>query len=75
MIFMKTSYVIEEVFSSGETEIIERVYTIEDVHKILTDITDNNYLMADYKINSFAKILHYFTPDRQRYFNIHILED
>lgn len=72
---MKTSYVIEEVFSSGETEIIERVYTIEDVHKILTNTTNNNYLIADYRINSFAKVLHYFTPDNSRHFNIHILED
>lgn len=72
---MKTSYVIEEAFSSGETEIIERVYTIEEVHKIMAEVTNNNYIMDDYRINSFVKILHYLTPDRQRYFNVHILED
>ena len=72
---MKTSYVIEEVFSSGETEIIERVYTIEEVHKIMAEVTNNNYIMDDYKINSFAKILHYLTPDRRRYFNVHVIEE
>lgn len=75
MISMKTLYVIEESFPSGETKIIKKVYTLEDVHKTLTTITSNNYLMGDYKINSFAKILHYFTVDNTRHFNVNIIED
>ena len=75
MIFMKTSYIIEESFSSGETTIIKKVQTIEEVHKIIAEVTNNNYIMDDYKINSFAKIIHYLTPDRQRYFNVHVIEE
>ena len=69
------TYIIEEVFLSGETTILKKVHTMEAVHKLLSEITNNNYGMNDYKINSFAKILRYHTLDNERNFNVHLIED
>lgn len=67
-------YIIEEVFVSGETTILKKVHTMEDVHKVLSEITNNSYGMNEYKINSFANILHYHTLDNKRNFNVHLVK-
>ena len=69
------TYVIEEVFHSGKTEILKKTNTMEDVHKTLFEITNNSYGMNEYKINSFANTLHYHTLDNSRNFNVHLIKD
>lgn len=57
----------------NDRKLITEVDTMEELHKILTELTNGKYIMKEYTIGD--KILHYSAVDAERYFEVFLIGD
>ena len=57
----------------NDRKLIAEVDTMEELHKILTELTNGKYTMEEYIIGD--KILHYSAVDAERYFEVLFIGD
>ena len=57
----------------NDRKLITEVHTMEELHKILTTITNGKYTMDEYTIGD--KVLHYTAPETNRHFEVFWKED
>lgn len=57
----------------NDRKLIAEVDTMEELHKILTELTNGKYVMEEYAIGD--KILHYSDIDAERYFEVFLIGD
>ena len=57
----------------NDRKLIAEVATMEELHKLLTELTNGKYTMEEYTIGD--KILHYSAIDAERYFEVFLIGD
>ena len=57
----------------NDRKLIAEVDTMEELHRILTELTNGKYTMDEYTIGD--KILHYSAVDAERYFEVFLIGD
>lgn len=57
----------------NDRKLIAEVNTMEELHKILIDLTNGKYTMEEYTMGD--KILHYSAVDAERYFEVFLIGD
>lgn len=56
----------------SDRKLIAEVDTVEELHKVLTELTDGKYIMQDYSVGD--KTLHYYAKEFNKEFEI-FMED
>lgn len=57
----------------NDRKLIAELTNIEDMHKVLTEITGGRYVMDEYKMGD--KILHYSATNTDRHFEVFLIGD
>lgn len=65
-------HLLEIELPCNDRKLIAEVTNIEDLHRLLSKLTDGKYIMGDYSIGD--EVIHYTSIDTNRHFEV-FMED